>query len=217
MSDALIPASEVRNETFVVNSRFITSVSPAFSVDEARDFIIRIKKEFRDSSHNVPAFIIGHGATKNCHSNDDGEPSGTAGRPALAVLEGSSLGDIVVVVSRYFGGTKLGKGGLVRAYGNAVRSALSVTPIAKKTKTHTCSINIPYSIFEQTRLLIHSHQAELIDKSFMTDVTLTFRILTDEFSSFNQNLLELTHGKITINVITANETTIFPLNRKFSW
>ena len=97
-----------------------------------RNSLQELKLEFRDASHNVPAFVIGHGQSIITHCNDDGEPSGTAGRPALAVLQGSGLGDAVVVVTRYFGGTKLGKGGLVRSYGDAVRSVLKLTPLAQK-------------------------------------------------------------------------------------
>ena len=97
MQRYVIPAEETRIEIKVVNSRFISTVAPAFTVEEARAFITRIRAEFADASHNVPAYLIGHGATVTAHCHDDGEPSGTAGRPALAVLRGSGLGDIVVV------------------------------------------------------------------------------------------------------------------------
>ena len=101
-----IPAERTRTEIMVVNSRFITTVVPVFSVEEAREFIHEIKKEFSDASHNVPVFLVGFGQSVTAHCSDDGEPSGTAGRPALAVIQGSGLGDIAVVVTRYFGGTK---------------------------------------------------------------------------------------------------------------
>jgi uncharacterized YigZ family protein len=117
-----IPARETRAEIKVVNSRFVATVAPVFSVDAAKAFIARVRREFADATHNVPAYLIGHGASVIAHCNDDGEPSGTAGRPALAVLRGSGLGDVAVVVTRYFGGTKLGTGGLVRAYSGAVRA-----------------------------------------------------------------------------------------------
>ena len=126
----LIPARETRAEIRVVNSRFIATASPVFTVDEAKAFTSRIKREFADATHNVPVYVIGHGASVIGHSRDDGEPSGTAGRPALTVLRWSGLGNVVVVVTRYFGGTKLGTGGLVRAYGEAVRAVLSVLPRA---------------------------------------------------------------------------------------
>ena len=111
-----VPLNEIRREQIIVNSRFISTLAPVFNVDEARAFIARIKKEFADASHNVPAYIVGGGNTVTEYFSDDGEPSGTAGKPALAVLRGSGLGDVAVVVTRYFGGTLLGTGGLVRAY-----------------------------------------------------------------------------------------------------
>ncbi|MFN2122854.1 MAG: IMPACT family protein, partial [Candidatus Promineifilaceae bacterium] len=126
-----IPAQETREEIRVSNSRFIATAAPVFSVDEAKEFIKKIKAEFSDASHNVPAFLVGYGPSVTAHCSDDGEPSGTAGRPMLAVLQGSGLGDIAVVVTRYFGGTKLGTGGLVRAYGDAVKVILENLPLAE--------------------------------------------------------------------------------------
>ena len=170
MAENLIPAEETRIEIRVVNSRFIATVAPAFSVEEAKTFIQRIKGEFADASHNVPAFIIGHGPSTIAHCTDDGEPSGTAGRPALAVLRGSELGDVVVVVTRYFGGTKLGKGGLVRAYGDAVRKVLTELPLAQKVPTHVTMVALPYNLFEQMRLLVSAHNGRILDEIFAADV-----------------------------------------------
>lgn len=148
-----IPARETRAELSVVNSRFIASAGPVFSVEEARSFIAKIRTEFADATHHVPAFIIGYGASITEHCSDDGEPSGTAGRPALAVLQGSGLGDIAVVVTRYFGGTKLGTGGLVRAYTDAVKTVLAVLPLAMKIPTHLVMTSLPYKYFERARML----------------------------------------------------------------
>jgi uncharacterized YigZ family protein len=127
----IVPGGEARVEQRAGNSRFIATAGPAFTVDEARTFIARIRAEFADATHNVPAYVIGHGQTTVAHCHDDGEPAGTAGRPILAVLQGSGLGDGVVVVTRYFGGTKLGTGGLVRAYGDAAKAALAALPRRK--------------------------------------------------------------------------------------
>ena len=131
----IIPAGEARVEIIVDKSRFIAAAGPAFSVEEARAFIQKMKVEFPDASHHVPVFIIGHGNSVTVHCTDDGEPSGTAGRPALAVLQGSGLGDVVLVITRYFGGIKLGTGGLVRAYSDAVREVLKVLVRAEKVAT----------------------------------------------------------------------------------
>ena len=89
-----VPLTEIRREQTVLNSRFIATLAPVFSIDEARSFLARIKKEFVDASHNVPSYIIGGGNTVTEYFSDDGEPSGTAGKPILAVLRGSGLGDI---------------------------------------------------------------------------------------------------------------------------
>jgi uncharacterized YigZ family protein len=153
----LIPAREARSELRVLNSRFIASLAPAFSVEQARGFVARIRAEFPDASHHVPAYLIGHGRSVVAHCHDDGEPSGTAGRPALAVLQGSGMGDVAAMVTRYFGGTKLGTGGLVRAYGDAVREVLAVTPRAVRVATHTIALALPYPLYERAARLIEAH------------------------------------------------------------
>jgi putative IMPACT (imprinted ancient) family translation regulator len=142
------------------------------------------------------------------HTSDDGEPSGTAGRPALAVLQGSGLGDVAVVITRYFGGTKLGKGGLVRAYGDAVREILKITPLAKKVTTHVVKFTIPYSLYERVRILIRSHQGKMLEESFLEEVTMTCQLLEDVVVVFNRELKELSHGKISANIIDTDDATI---------
>src|SRR5688572_19497440 len=111
-----IPAETTRVEIRVVNSRFIATIAEARTAEDAHAFIAAIRAEFANASHNVYAFRAGYGASVIEGMSDDGEPSGTAGRPALSVLRGADLGDVVLVITRYFGGTKLGTGGLVRAY-----------------------------------------------------------------------------------------------------
>jgi uncharacterized YigZ family protein len=211
MTSFLIPAQETRVELIVVNSRFIATIAPVFDVEQAKSFINKIKMEFSDASHNVPAYVVGHGASVIAHCNDDGEPSGTAGRPALAVLQGSGIGDAAVVVTRYFGGTKLGKGGLVRAYGDAVRTILKKVPLAEKAKTHTVMIEIPYTFFERVRNLIKEYQGKIKDEDFGVEVTMTIQFVVDRYPAFNNALQELTHGLSTAEIISTNEDTILPL------
>jgi uncharacterized YigZ family protein len=206
-----IPAREVRAEIRVVNSRFIATLAPVFSVEEARTFVERIRSEFADATHNVPAYVVGHGPSVTAHCSDDGEPSGTAGRPALAVLQGSGLGDAAVVVTRYFGGTKLGTGGLVRAYGDAVRAVLAITPRAEKVPTHTVLVALPYHLFEQLRLLVAAHQGLILDKTFAADVTLTAQFTLAAFPAFQEALGELSHGTLAAEIVETNEATIMPL------
>lgn len=206
-----IPAEETRAEITVVNSRFIATLAPVFTVEQAREFITRVRAEFSDASHNVPAFLIGYGASVTAHATDDGEPSGTAGRPALAVLQGSGLGDVAVVVTRYFGGTKLGTGGLVRAYGDAVKAVLAITPRAEKVPTVTAMMAFPYSLFERVRQLAGKHHGQILDEDFGADVTVTARFAEERFPAFQSDLIELSRGEVRAEVIEANPETIFPL------
>jgi uncharacterized YigZ family protein len=206
-----IPAQETRVEIKVVNSRFFATAAPVFSVEEAKAFIERIREEFSDASHNVPAFLIGHGSSIIAHCSDDGEPSGTAGRPALAVLRGSGLGDVAVVVTRYFGGTKLGTGGLVRAYGDAVREVLAELPRAAKIPTHTVMMAIPYSYFERVRLTVAAHRGWILDEDFAADVTVTARFDVEAFPDFQAALQTLSNGTLAAEIVETNEATIMPI------
>lgn len=206
-----IPAAETRVELTVVNSRFIATIAPAFSVDEARAFVGRVRAEFADASHNAPAYVIGHGATTIAHCHDDGEPSGTAGRPMLAVLQGSGLGDVTLVVTRYFGGTKLGTGGLVRAYGDAARAALAALPRAAKVATVTALVEAPYPLLERLRLLVAAHGGQTLDEEFAAAITLTIRFRAERFDAFAAALRELSHGAVEAVVVATDEATIMPL------
>lgn len=206
-----IPAGEARTEEIVVNSRFIASAAPVFSVEEAKAFIERIKAEFPDATHHVPVYRIGSGSSVIEHSSDAGEPSGTAGRPALAVLRGSGLGDVAVVVTRYFGGTKLGTGGLVRAYSDAVRTVLAALPRAVKIPTDTVMLALPYALFERIRLLVGEHHGQILDEDFGADVTLSARFPVEDLPGFQAALRELTRGDLQAEVIERDPNTIFPL------
>jgi uncharacterized YigZ family protein len=203
-----VPAGESRAEIRVANSRFIAVIAPVFSIEEARAFVSRIKDESPDASHHVPAYVIGHGSSVTAHCNDNGEPRGTAGRPALAVLQGSGLGDAAVVVTRYFGGTKLGTGGLVRAYGDAVKAVLAITPLALKVATHTVSFTTPYKLLEQVRLLISAEDGRLLDEDFAAEVTLTAQFAISRFPAFQDSLQQLSHGRIEAEILSTNEATI---------
>jgi uncharacterized YigZ family protein len=196
----------------VLNSRFIASAGPVFSVEEAKAFVAGVKAEFSDASHNVPAYIVGFGSSVITHCNDDGEPSGTAGRPALAVLNGSGLGDAAVVVTRYFGGTKLGTGGLVRAYSDAVRAVLKIVPRAEKLETHTAMIALPYSSLENLRRLVAANQGVVLDETFGADITMTVRFPVDGFPIFNEKLYEASNGGLNAEIIETG-ITILPMQK----
>jgi len=146
------------------------------------------------------------------HCSDAGEPSGTAGRPALTVLQGSGLGDVIVVVTRYFGGIKLGTGGLARAYQDAVKAVLSVLPRAQKCQVHTVMIVLPYSLFERVRLLVVAHDGMIIDEVFAGEVTMTVQFRVEQFATFQNALREATSGKLTQMEIIETGSALFPLD-----
>jgi uncharacterized YigZ family protein len=206
-----VPAKEWRTEIQVLNSRFIATIAPVFSVEQAKAFIERIKREFDDASHNVPAYVVGHGASVTAHCHDDGEPSGTAGRPALSVLQGSGLGDAAVVVTRYFGGTKLGTGGLVRAYGDAVREVLDLVPMAEKVPTMTLAIEVPYSYFERVRLTVSQHNGQIVDEVFAAAVTVTARLAVEDCQAFQESVQELSNGRFEATLVESDDATIMPI------
>ncbi|GAP14813.1 uncharacterized protein, YigZ family [Longilinea arvoryzae] len=206
----MVPAGEVRVEIQVVNSRFIACVSAAPSVDEARAFISRIKSDYPDATHHVPAFIVGHGQNVITHCTDDGEPSGTAGRPVLTVLTGSGLGDIVGVVVRYFGGTKLGTGGLVRAYTEATQKALEVLPRAQKVSTTTLMFELEYSQLGGIRRLVKDYEGVILDEDFQANIWMTARFMTDRVTEFQSDLRDFCRGGIPTEILEVNPDVIFP-------
>lgn len=208
----IIPARRIETELTVKNSRFIINAAPVFTTDQAQDFIRHIADKYPDATHHVPVYLIGHGSSTVAHCSDDGEPSGTAGRPALAVLKGSGLGDVAVVITRYFGGTKLGTGGLVRAYGDSMRLALKVLPRARKVATTTLMFIIPYSLFERTQIVINSHNGVSVEENFTTDVTLTVRLPNDHLASFKEHMAELTQGQVEFITIGTRDNTILPIH-----
>jgi len=207
----LVPAREERHEIKVSNSRFIATAGPAMSLDDAKSLVARIRREYPDATHHVMACVIGHGNSVTMHCNDDGEPSGTAGRPALAVLKGSSLGDVAVVVTRYYGGTNLGTGGLTRAYGDAVRAVLATLPRARKISTHTISVTVPYPCFERIRRLISIHHVQLINQEFGENVVLLARLDVTDFDLIQDALRDASGGQLQITILETNPNTLMPL------
>ena len=203
-----IPLTEIRREHVVVNSRFIATLAPVFSTEEARTFIARIKKEFADASHNVPAYILGGGNTVTEFCSDDGEPSGTSGKPALAVLRGSGLGDVAVVVTRYFGGTLLGTGGLVKAYTESTQLVVNAVERGRRVPVHISMLAIPYNLLERVRLMVGRNNGEVLGEDLAGDVTLTLQFPVESFESFQKELQELSAGTLKAEVIETKETVI---------
>ena len=208
----LIPLEPVQTEILVVNSRFITDLEFAGSVEEARAHLARVRGHHPTATHNVSAFIIGHGNSIITHCSDDGEPSGTAGRPALAVLQGSGLGNVSVVVTRYFGGTLLGTGGLVRAYGDAVREVLKGVKFAALLPATTLMFVTPYRLYDQVLRLIEAHNGQVLDTAFLEEITVTVRFKDEEVEAFSGQLGNLSAGQVMPIMVEQNPETVFPLS-----
>ncbi|MBI5963594.1 MAG: YigZ family protein [Chloroflexi bacterium] len=204
----LVPLNEIRREHVVMNSRFISTLAPAFSIDEARAFMARIKHEFADASHNVPVYIIGGGNTVTEYFSDDGEPGGTSGKPALAVLRGSGLGDAALVITRYFGGTLLGTGGLVKAYTESAQLVVNAVGRGQRVPVHVAMIAMPYNLLERLRLIVPRHRGEVLGEDFAADVTMTVSLPVNSFEAFQNDLRELSAGKIQAEIIETKEMVV---------
>jgi uncharacterized YigZ family protein len=193
-----IPAATTRVEIVVVNSRFIATIGEARTAEEARAFIDQVRGEFHDATHNVYAFRVGYGVSVIEGMSDDGEPAGTAGRPALAVLRGADLGDVVLVITRYFGGTKLGTGGLVRAYTQAAQEALTALPRAERVEQKQGQVAVPYALYERVKQLVEARHGQVVDEDFAGEVTLRVVFAVDERAGFEAALAELSAGRLQV-------------------
>ncbi|MEM9950907.1 MAG: YigZ family protein [Chloroflexota bacterium] len=185
-----------RTEIEILKSRFITSVTQVTTTESARDFIKHIRDEMPEASHHVYAFRVGYGQSVTDGMSDDGEPNGTSGPPSLAVVRGSNLGDIVLVTTRYFGGTKLGTGGLVRAYTESAQVALESLPTVLKAPKTQLGFDMPYSLYEQSKLLIIEHNGIINDEIFTGDVSLIVTFYNENVEAFTTELTELSSGQI---------------------
>lgn len=191
-----IPASTHRVEEEILRSRFITTIAHTPSVEAARDVIAAAKEEFSDASHNCWAYVIGPpGSTAQVGMSDDGEPHGTAGRPMLTVLLHSGVGDICAVVTRYFGGTLLGKGGLVKAYSGGVQLGLETLPQIEQVPKTEVTVLFPYANVSSLQRLLPEYEAELVEEEYTTDVSYQLLLPVEQLSPFVDAVTELTNGQ----------------------
>lgn len=193
-----IPAGTARIETRVVNSRFIAAAAEAASVEAAKAFVASVRGEMPDATHHVYAFRVGYGGSITEGMSDDGEPPGTAGRPVLTVLRGADLGDVVLVITRYFGGTKLGTGGLVRAYTQAAQEALAALPRGERVELRQGEIIAPYALYERVRRLVDECAGRIVNEDFGAEVRLNVEFAADDKARFEDLLRELSAGKIDV-------------------
>lgn len=176
-------------------SRFIATIRRVESEEEAVKFIEEMKKKYWDARHNCSAFVIGSRAELT-RCSDDGEPSGTAGRPMLEVLLGEGVRNIAVVVTRYFGGVLLGTGGLVRAYTQAVKAGLENCSVGAMVHGYEIMLNTDYNGIGKVLYLLGQYGIEPVDSEYGVDVVLQIRIRSDIAERLHKELIEATSGKI---------------------
>ncbi len=193
-----IPATEHRIENEVLRSRFIATGSYTATIEDAETFVAKIRAEFSDATHNCIAYRVGYGANAAERASDDGEPGGTAGRPMISVLQGSGVGDIAVVVTRYFGGTKLGTGGLVRAYSGAVRTLLAELPTTMKVQRVNRALETDYGRYEQLHRFVLEQEGIIESEDFAAHVTILFTLPVDKVVHFDAILIEMTHEQVEV-------------------
>ena len=191
-----IPAARARVEEVIRRSRFIATADHAPTVEAAQAFVREMRTEFPDASHNCWAYLVGPpGSDARVGMSDDGEPPGTAGRPMLAVLQGSGVGDIVVVVTRYFGGVKLGTGGLVRAYAGSVRAVLAALPLAEKMTWAVVRIRLPYPLLAPLQQLLPEYEAEIAERDFAEEIALAVRLPAERAEPFVARVRAMSRGR----------------------
>ncbi len=192
----LIPASTHRVEESIKRSRFISTAAHAPDSESAKAFIAEIKAEFPDATHNCWAFGAGPpGDTAKVGMSDDGEPHGTAGKPMLNTMLHSDVGEIAVVVTRYFGGTKLGTGGLVRAYSSMVNAVLETLPTKEKVDTTTLTATIPYQAVTLFKRMLPDFEIEVEEEIFTDEAAFRLVMPTEHVDNFSKGLAELTDGR----------------------
>lgn len=175
-------------------SRFIATVRPVASEEEAAAFIEEMKKKYYDARHNCSAFVIGDRGQLT-RSNDDGEPSGTAGRPMLEVLLGSGIRNIAAVVTRYFGGTLLGTGGLVRAYSGVLKEALAKCETARQHFGVRMKIKADYNAVGKLQYILAGRGIAIEDSVYAADVEMTVIAPIEVYDRLCKELVEATSGR----------------------
>lgn len=181
----------------IKKSRFICHIKRVTTEDEARNFIQAVKKEHYKATHNCSAFILGERSEMK-RSSDDGEPSGTAGVPMLGVLENHQLTNVCAVVTRYFGGIKLGAGGLIRAYTGSVALAVKKIGIVHIKEQIGLKLTLSYSQYQELPNFLKAKHLQEQDTSFTEQVQTTIFVDKDDKDSVIEELIELFNGKIDI-------------------
>ncbi|REG84238.1 YigZ family protein [Marinomonas pollencensis] len=195
----LSPTHTQRFDLEIKNSQFITTVSRTQGRAAAKAFIDQIRAQYPDANHHCWAFVAG--APNNVHlwdQSDDGEPKGTAGKPMLNVLQHSDFGETTVVVTRYFGGIKLGAGGLVRAYSQAVQEALSQTESENVYPRVPVQLKITYSLLGKIEYFLEQSDIEIHNKTYTDSIVIDLAVIERTWPEQKQALTDLCQGNLTL-------------------
>ena len=179
-------------------SRFIGYVRHTESEEEALAFINEIRKKHYDARHNCFAYCV-DGEQQTQRFSDDGEPGGTAGKPILEVIKGNELCDVCIVVTRYFGGTLLGTGGLVRAYTDAAKACIENTQVLAKRRMIPMKLHTNYTDFGKIQYLLASEEIPILDSEYGEDVCVHVEIFVDDADKVKKKLIEVTAARIIID------------------
>ncbi len=201
MEEYLVPTGYGEDEFTEKKSRFIGRVWPVETEEEALRIIAQMKKQHYDATHNCWAYVIKDGPVR---FSDDGEPGGTAGMPMVQVLQKEGLYNIVCVVTRYFGGTLLGAGGLVRAYTKGAKIAVDAAGRSLKRVWTSLYVPCPYSYFERIKLEIAAFEGVLRDTQFGAEIELDILIAQDRAQAFLEKLTDMTAGTVE-GIVTGQE------------
>ena len=192
-----IPTKPVCFKEEIKKSQFITYLEPVAHKSEAMDFLAFLKTEYPDARHHCWAFIIGDpNCTTNVGMSDDGEPHGTAGRPMLSVLQNREIGDVMIVCVRYFGGTKLGTGGLVRAYTAGVLGSLELCELVEKVELTEFELAVPFSMESALRRYFNSIEIQIMDTIYSNNVLFRLEIAASELEKVKNEIRNHTNGQV---------------------
>lgn len=181
----------------IQKSKFITHLRHADTEEEARTFIQAMKKKYFDARHNCSAYVLGEGADKQ-KSNDDGEPGGTAGNPILEAIKKNGLTNIVVVVTRYFGGIKLGAGGLIRAYSHAAVLGIEAATVLAMTPFQQLDVTVGYDLLATVEHWMRQHEIRSLEADYADNVSLHLLIEPAASEHVQAELTDLTAGRASI-------------------
>lgn len=189
-----------QHELVIKKSRFIASLARTDSTEAAKDFIAQISKKYHDANHNTYAYTIGlH--DEQVKASDNGEPSGTAGVPELKALQLMKLKNVTAVVTRYFGGTKLGAGGLIRAYSASVTEAVKAIGVVKRVLQAEIAFEVAYPRLDELNHYLEQEGIFVADRQYGVDVTLTIYLDLDQVAHYEQELTNLLAGKVAFKKI----------------